>query len=46
MNYVERVREYEHVFEPHRTRRYGRLSRRPHALFALLGAALSRTHRS
>ena len=45
-HYVERVRECERVFEPHRTRRYGRLSRWPCALFALLGAAaLSRTHR-
>ena len=46
-HYVERVRECERVFEPHRTRRYGRLSRRPRALFASLGAAaLSRTYRS
>ena len=37
----------EHVFGPHRTWGYGRLSRQPHALFASLGAAaLSRTHRS
>ena len=43
--YFERVRECERVFEPHRTRGYGRFSRRPHALFASLGAAaLSRTH--
>ena len=43
--FFERVRECERVFAPHRTRGYGRLSRRPHALFALLGAtALSRTH--
>ena len=47
MHYVERVRECECVFELHRTQRYGCLSRRPHALFALLGtAALSCTHRS
>ena len=46
-HYVERVWECERVFEPHRTRRYGRFSRRPHALFASLdAAALSRTHRS
>ena len=45
MYYFERVQECERVFEPHRTRRYGRFSRRPHALFALLGAAaLSHTH--
>ena len=44
--HVERVRECEHVFEPHRTRGYGRFSRRPCAVFASLGAAaLSRTHR-
>ena len=36
--FFERVRECERVFAPHRTRGYGRLSRRPHALFALLGA--------
>ena len=41
------VRERERIFEPLRMRRYGHLSRRPCALFALLGAAaLSRTHRS
>ena len=46
-HYVERVWECEHVFEPHRTQRYGRLSRRPCTLFASLGAAaLSCTHRS
>ena len=46
-HYVERVWECERVFEPHRTQRYGHFSRRPHALFASLGAAaLSRTHRS
>ena len=46
-NYIERVRECERVFEPHRTWRHGRLSRRPRALFASLGAAdLSCTHRS
>ena len=46
-HYVESVQECECVFEPHRTRRYGCLSRRPRALFASLGAAaLSRTHRS
>ena len=46
-HYVERVRECERVFEPHRTRRYGRLSRPLRALFASLGAAaLSRTYRS
>ena len=40
-------RDREHIFGPHRTWGYGRLSRRPHALFASLGAAaLSRTHRS
>ena len=45
-HYVERIRECERVFEPHRTRRYGRLSR-PRTLFASLGtAALSHTHRS
>ena len=38
-NYVERVRECEQVFEPHRTQRYGGFSRQPHTLFALLGAA-------
>ena len=37
--YVESVRECERVFEPHRMRRYGGFSRRPHALFASLGAA-------
>ena len=36
--FFERVRECERVFEPHKTRGYGRLSRRPHALFTLLGA--------
>ena len=47
MYYVERVRECEHVFEPHRMQGYGRFSRRPCTLFALVGAAaLSRTHRS
>ena len=46
-HYVERVRECERVFEPHRMQRYGRLSRRPCTLFALLSAAaLSCTHRS
>ena len=46
-HYVERVRECEHVFEPHRTQRYGCFLRRPRALFASLGAAaLSRAHRS
>ena len=45
-HYVERVQECERVFELHRTQRYGRLSRRPRALFASLGAAaLYRTHR-
>ena len=45
MHYIQRARECEHVFEPHRMQRYGRFSRRPHALFALLGtAALSCTH--
>ena len=43
-HYVERC---ERGFAPHRTRGYGRFSRRPRALFASLGAAaLSRTHRS
>ena len=43
--YVERVGECERVFEPHRTQGYGRFSRRPLTLFALLGAAaLSHTH--
>ena len=47
MYYVERVRECEHVFEPHGMQGYGRFSRRPCTLFALVGAAaLSRTHRS
>ena len=47
MRYVERVRECERVFKPHRTRRYGRFSRRPRTLFASLGAAaFSHTHRS
>ena len=47
MHYVERIRECEPVFEPHRTQKYGRLPRRPRPLFASLGAAaLSRTHRS
>ena len=46
-HYVERVWECEHVFEPHRTQRYGCFSRRPCTLFASLGAAaLSCTHRS
>ena len=36
--FFERVRECERVFAPHRMRGFGRLSRRPHALFALLGA--------
>ena len=46
-HFVERVRECERVFKLHRTRRYSRLSRRPRALFASLGAAaLFRTHRS
>ena len=45
-HYVKRIRECEHVFEPHRTRRFGRLLR-PRALFASLGAAaLSHTHHS
>ena len=45
--HIERVQECVRVFEQHRTRRYGRFSRRPCALFALLGAAaLSCTHRS
>ena len=38
-HYVERVRECERVFEPHRTQRYGRISKRPCTLFTLLGAA-------
>ena len=47
MHYVERVWECERVFKPHRTQRYGRLSRRPCTLFASLGTtALSCTHRS
>ena len=42
-----KVQKCKHVFEPHRMQRYGRFSRWPHALFALLGAAaLSHTHRS
>ena len=41
MHYVERVRECERIFEPHKTWRYGRLSRRPRALFASLSAAVS-----
>ena len=46
-HYVERVQNHEHVFEPYRMQRYGRFSRQPHTLFALLGAAaLPRTHRS
>ena len=45
--YVERVRECERVFEPHRTRGYGCFSRRPRVLFASLGAgALSCTRHS
>ena len=39
MHYIERVTECEHVFEPHKTRGYGRISTQPHALFASLGAA-------
>ena len=43
--YTERVRGHERGFEMHRSRGYGRFSRRPHALFASLGAAaLSCTH--
>ena len=46
-HYVERTGGCERVFEPHRTRKYGRSSRRPRALFASLGAAaFSRTHLS
>ena len=45
--YVERVRECERIFEPHRTRGYGCFSRRPRVLFASLGAgALSCTRHS
>ena len=46
-HYIERVWKCECVFEPHRTRRYSQFSRRPHTLFASLGAAaLSHTHHS
>ena len=45
--YTERVQGHERSFETHRSRGYGRLSRRPCALFASLAAAtLSRTHHS
>ena len=44
---LESVRECEHIFEPHGMQGYGRFSRRPCTLFALVGAAaLSHTHRS
>ena len=43
---LKEFRGCECSLEPHRTRGYGRFSRRPHALFASQGAAaLSRTHR-
>ena len=35
-HYIERVQECDRVFEPHRTWRYGSLSRRPRAFFASL----------
>ena len=35
-NYVERVRECERGFEPHRTRGFGGFSRRPQAFFLFL----------
>ena len=41
-NYVERVRECERGFEPHRTRGFGGFSRRPHALFASYGGLLDK----
>ena len=44
---LKEFRGCEHGFAPHRTRGFGRFSRRPRALFATLGAAaLSHTHRS
>ena len=39
VHYVERVQECERIFEPHRMRRYGHLSRRSRALFASVGDA-------
>ena len=46
MYYVERVRECECSFKPHRTWECGHFSRQPHALFPCYigGAALSRTY--
>ena len=41
-NYVERVRECERGFEPHRTRGFGGFSRRSHALFGSYGGLLDK----
>ena len=44
---AKRIRGCDRSFEPHRTREYGRFSRRPCTFFASLAAApFSRTHRS